>query len=178
MPSHIEQVIRLIDDEIDSAGGSSTPGTVKVLLHESYGGEGLPDWLFEEYGKRNPDQRLTLQHIRLLLRYDPIAIQIFRDAADGKLELPTVFSSRGPKPREDVWRLECIPEIWKDYIQIREYDGKESLYIDYGNILHQLVSCRARDHPVCREILDEYNQILGRNSIQDTQQPRQGLDDE
>lgn len=170
----IEVIIRLQDDGIDR------PGTVKVLLHDSYGGDGIPGWLRDEYLKRTrpdlPDKCSCIQKYHSpfcplcearheiddkQLRYDPLCLQIMRDAFEGRVKIfiPSFFRDDA-STREDSWIMRRIPEGCKDYIQIREYDGKESLHIDDARLLVHLLE--KRNDESSRAILAEYRSIKGK----------------
>ena len=144
------------------------PNTIKVLLHDSYGSEGLPGWLFDEYIKRKgipdhcfcaEDEREDCQFCQVItdraMRYDPLCLEIMRDASERKFQIYT--RENEPDAKKDMWRAQTIPWSCKDCFRIREYDGKESLEFDQGILLFQLLS--RRQDEVCKEVLQEYHSI-------------------
>jgi hypothetical protein len=182
MKSMKEIIIHLRDTP-----ASPPPGMVKILLHDSYGGDGLPGYLADEYIKRmdlptscigNEEYNecigpLMCPFCRFVRgsewRYDPICLEIMREAS-GAASLPAsvgvgrkvkLFIESNAYSDEDSWRTQLVPEACKSYIRILEYDGKERLEINRFSILMDILE-RRRDNASV-EILAEYNSIISRD---------------
>uniref|UniRef100_A0A6C0IEK8 Uncharacterized protein n=1 Tax=viral metagenome TaxID=1070528 RepID=A0A6C0IEK8_9ZZZZ len=97
---------------------------IEILYNTSYGGWGISDKAIELYKLRNVnDNSMALEYEchELLSRTDPILIQIYNELGD---EMNTKCCKI---------RIKKIPKKYENYYYISEYDGKESIAIDFTN---------------------------------------------
>ena len=85
---------------------------IEVLLNDCYGG-----WQISNKAKKLYELRRTKNSIRR--RSDPILVQIYKELGD---EFDGKYSKTG---------IEKIPKKYEKYYIISEYDGLESIEIDY-----------------------------------------------
>jgi len=91
---------------------------MKILVNGCYGGFSISDEARDEYKRRTGDSP-TYDHDTN--RYDPVLIQIYEEFG----------SERFSGFLADIC-VKTIDEIYKDYHTIDEYDGIESINIDYA----------------------------------------------
>jgi hypothetical protein len=95
---------------------------IEILYNISYGGWGISDKAMELYKLRNVNYNsMELISDEELSRTDPILIQIYNELGD---EMNTKFCKI---------RIKKIPKKYENYYYISEYDGKESIRIDFTN---------------------------------------------
>ena len=97
---------------------------IEILYNTSYGGWGISDKAIELYKLRNVnDNSMALEYEchELLSRTDPILIQIYNELGD---EMNTKCCKI---------RIKKIPKKYENYYYISEYDGRESIAIDFTN---------------------------------------------
>lgn len=91
--------------------------SVPVLFNTCYGGWHPSEKATALYNERNPGGTDNLYSIKC--RHDPILVQIFREL--GK-EFDSAFARTA---------IKMIPAKYINYYTIREYDGMESIVINY-----------------------------------------------
>jgi len=95
---------------------------IEVLYNRCYGGWGISEKAVELYNLRNENSNpLTTLDSDDLCRHDPILIQIYH-------ELGKEFNDTYARIQ-----IKKIPKIYENYYYIRDYDGLESVNIDYTN---------------------------------------------
>jgi hypothetical protein len=96
---------------------------IEVLYNDCYGGWNISNKALELYKERNPQHSNQYVSDKLLRnsieRTDTSLIQIYK-------ELGYVFNTGNGKIQ-----IEKIPKKYKEYYFINEYDGNESVEIDY-----------------------------------------------
>jgi hypothetical protein len=90
---------------------------IEVLYNACYGGWSISEKAYELYKTRN--NNLSPRIRRNIIRTDPILIQIYH-------ELGADFDTKYSKTEIDIF-----PKKYADYITIKEYDGLETVHIDY-----------------------------------------------
>lgn len=91
---------------------------IEVLYNDCYGGWGISQKAYELYKTRN--NNVSPRRRRKIIRTDPILIQIYH-------ELGKDFDTKYSKTEIDIF-----PKKYANYINIKEYDGLESVDIDYA----------------------------------------------
>ena len=91
---------------------------IEVLYNDCYGGWGISQKAYELYKTRN--NNVSPRGSRKIIRTDPILIQIYH-------ELGKDFDTKYSKTEIDIF-----PKKYANYINIKEYDGLESVDIDYA----------------------------------------------
>ena len=91
---------------------------IEVLYNDCYGGWGISQKAYELYKTRN--NNVSPRRRRKIIRTDPILIQIWH-------ELGPDFDTKYSKTEIDIF-----PKKYANYINIKEYDGLESVDIDYA----------------------------------------------
>ena len=95
---------------------------IEVLYNICYGGWGISEKAVELYNLRNGNNNpITTLDSGDLCRHDPILIQIYKELG---VEFNDVYAKI---------QIKKIPKIYENYYYIREYDGAESVNIDYTN---------------------------------------------
>ena len=135
--------------------------SIKVLVHATYGTEGLPSWLLKAYAdKRQTSVRELCDFHKL--RYDPLCLQLMREfAISGIPHEPKEYARRTPAfspPRGDKWRAVRIPVSCLDSFVITEYDGLESLHIDTGCVLIGIL--KATNDESSRKTLEALDAVM------------------
>ena len=90
---------------------------IEVLYNDCYGGWDISQKAYELYKTRNNNVSPRIR--RNIIRTDPILIQIYH-------ELGSDFDTKHSKTKIDIF-----PKKYANYINIKEYDGLESVDIDY-----------------------------------------------
>ena len=88
---------------------------IEVLYNATYGGWGLSDKANELYTLR----KIKNSNYYLRRRSDPILVQIYKELGDE-------FDSKYSKTK-----IEKIPKKFENYYYITEYDGLETVEIDF-----------------------------------------------
>ena len=91
---------------------------IGVLYNACYGGWGISPKAYELYKTRN--NNVSPRGRRKIIRTDPILIQIYH-------ELGPDFDTKYSKTEIDIF-----PKKYANYITFTEYDGSESVDIDYA----------------------------------------------
>ena len=95
---------------------------IQILCNGCYGGWGISDKACELYKLRKNDEKIKneLSIYENKIRTDPILIQIFYEL--------------GPEFNDNYSKIyiKKIPKIYEKYYDIQEYDGLESVSIDYS----------------------------------------------
>jgi hypothetical protein len=92
---------------------------IEILYNVKYGGWGISKKAEELYQcKKCTDDKLDISY-DLSYRTDPILIEIYK-------ELGTEFDDEYSKTK-----IKQIPKKYENYYEIHEYDGKESITINY-----------------------------------------------
>ena len=91
---------------------------IGVLYNACYGGWGISPKAYELYKTRN--NNVSPRGRRKIIRTDPILIQIYH-------ELGYDFDTKYSKTEIDIF-----PKKYANYITFTEYDGSESVDIDYA----------------------------------------------
>ena len=124
-------------------------GPMKILINGCYGGFGISDEAKAEY-KRRTGEKLPYCDDN---RYNPILIQIREEFGR------TQFSGHCASIC-----IETIDEIYKDYHTINEYDGIESIEIDYAgyerdNLIYKIKMILRSTIPNEQKILEISNLV-------------------
>lgn len=90
---------------------------IEVLYNDCYGGWNISQKAYELYKTRNNNVSPRIR--RNIIRTDPILIKIYH-------ELGADFDTKHSKTEIDIF-----PKKYANYINIKEYDGLESVDIDY-----------------------------------------------
>lgn len=90
---------------------------IEVLYNDCYGGWDISQKAYELYKTRNNNVSPRIR--RNIIRTDPILIQIYH-------ELGADFDTKYSKTEIDIF-----PKKYANYITIKEYDGLETVHIDY-----------------------------------------------
>jgi hypothetical protein len=98
--------------------------TIDILFSKCSGGGYHPSKkaveLFNERKKQiNPDFIPIVPGLSFLTRHDPVLVQIFREIG---VEFNGKYCSM---------EIETIPKKYENFYYVREYDGEESIHIDY-----------------------------------------------
>ena len=98
--------------------------TTKILLNICYGGWAVSDKAKELYEQRKAVGDVRDRFFDYEIRHDPILVQIYEELGE---EFNDKYCNVGYKE---------IPEKYENYYTIYEYDGKESIVIDYVRYNH------------------------------------------
>lgn len=126
--------------------------TFTVVYNDCYGGFGLSPFALNEYNKRllerNPSAE-PLKEIYSPRRDDPILIDLCNE-----------FENK-VNDQYSKLKLKSFPIRYKSFLAWGEYDGKESVYVDYRKyVLHRIRDISEKDDGTMEEIrvlLKEYH---------------------
>ena len=122
---------------------------IEVLYNATYGGWGLSDKANELYTLR----KIKNSNYYLHRRSDPILVQIYKELGDE-------FDSKYSKTK-----IEKIPKKFENYYYITEYDGLETVEIDF--IKYELDNLKQKIKEILENnSIDNDEKINQLNSIQ------------
>lgn len=126
-------------------------GPMKILINGCYGGFGISDEAKAEYERRTGEK--ISYDCDNDNRYNPILIQIREEF--GRDRFSGDYASI---------HIKTIDEIYKDYYTINEYDGIESIEIDYAgyerdNLIYKIKMILRSTIPNEQKILEISNLV-------------------
>ena len=99
---------------------TTTTTTTPMIINDSYGGFGFSDLAIAEYNKRVSDEgKISQSQFVSGWRFDPVMIQIVEELGD---QASDKYAS--------LKIVNVLTKYVSDYIDITEYDGKESFRYD------------------------------------------------
>lgn len=124
---------------------------IDFLYNNCYGGFGFSKEFEEEFSKRFPEKKDILKTIwNNKIRYDKDVVSLWKEMGDSANDSYSKIQSK------------LIPEACIEFVDIKEYDGMESVRIDwncaYTRICHNLVEAIKNRHDIT-QILHDYDDI-------------------
>lgn len=122
--------------------------TFTVVYNDCYGGFGMSPFALNEYNKRLLEHEEPLKDIYSPLRDDKILIDLCKEFGDKVNDKCSKLT------------LKSFPIQYESFLEWNDYDGKESVSVDYRNyVLHRIREISEEDNGTMEEIravLNEY----------------------